>query len=107
MARTGQRRNRVTWNQRTGFTNVNSQAVPAYTPVGDYWARVVPLAGREAIIAQQLRADVTHMIEMLNVGNIKPADQLIWNGRTLEVTSCTPKDEIGIELKIIAVEVVQ
>jgi SPP1 family predicted phage head-tail adaptor len=40
------------------------QDAPAWSTVGTFWAEVRPLAGREAIVAKQLRPEATHTITL-------------------------------------------
>lgn len=84
--------------------------MPTYATQGTYWASVEPLNGREGIVARQLRADVTHMVKMFNVGAIKPKDRFTYKNRTLEVSSVLNVDELDVpsaELNIVCIEVVQ
>ena len=56
------------------------QPVPNYNTVGTYWAEIVPLQGREAIIAKQVYATATHRIRLLWLGynvDVDPVDRLV------------------------------
>jgi head-tail adaptor len=56
------------------------QPVPNYTTVGTFWGELIPLRGREAVIAKQVYAEATHTVNMRWLGsgvNVNPTDRLV------------------------------
>ncbi len=45
------------------------QPVPSYENVGHFWGELIPLGGREAVIAKQIYAEATHTINMRWLGS--------------------------------------
>jgi len=72
------------------------QPVPAWTTVGTFSASVRPLAGREAIVAKQVKAEATHMITMRYLGPtvaIDPTSRLLYGSRVFNVVQVTNVEE--------------
>lgn len=99
---------RVEWQTYT-LANQSGQPVASYQSQGTFWAAVEPLTGREAIIAQQRRADVTHKVTMYRVGAINPQDRLVYKTRIFEIVSVLNLDELNVgsaQLVLTCVEVI-
>lgn len=52
------------------------QPVPNYNSVGTFWGELIPLKGREAIIAKQVYAEATHTVNMRWLGSAVDLDPL-------------------------------
>ncbi len=52
------------------------QPVPSYDDVGAFWGELIPLRGREAVIAKQVYAEATHELRMRWLGNTVDLDPL-------------------------------
>lgn len=78
----------------------------SWADVGTYYAEVVTLSGREAVNAQQLRADASHRVRMRWVGPILPDQQFLWDGRTLHILHVNNVDNRNREYQILCREVV-
>ena len=87
------------------------QPVPAWTTVGTYSAAIRPLSGREAVVAKQIKAEATHMIEMRYNPSISmnPLDQLLYTKlgvtRTFGVVQALNIEEANIEWQVICQEI--
>lgn len=77
------------------------------------WAKVWPLSGRELFQAQQIRADITHRVQMRYFKNatsfrvqpgVKATMRLLLQGRPLYVLSCVDIEERHIELDLMCME---
>jgi SPP1 family predicted phage head-tail adaptor len=75
---------------------------PTLSPitVGTYWADVRPLSGRELAIAQQLRADLSHLVVMRRVGALDATMWLIFNGLQLNIGAVVDVDSRRRELNL-------
>jgi SPP1 family predicted phage head-tail adaptor len=106
--RIGKLRHRVTVQAPSVVKDTLAQDVKSWATVGTFWAEVVPKGGREAVNAQQVRADSNFVVRMRYQGStaITPQCQLIHRGRTLKITSVNDVDERRRELEIACQEVV-
>lgn len=96
--RTGTLRQRVTLQQLPAAETFDSfgQPVQTYQTVGTYWAEVRPLAGQEAYVARQVKAEATHAVTLRYLGSsltINPTDRLICKGRTFGIVEIRNVEE--------------
>lgn len=103
--RSGRLRHRVTLLKPARTTDGYGQVKTSSSPVGTYWAWVRPLRGREAEVARQLRADLTHAVTLRYVGAIGAEDSLLFRGRGLNIRSVIDVDERRREINLLCVEV--
>lgn len=76
--------------QREGGSTFDSrgQVTAATSTLSTVWARVLPLAGKEAITARQNAADATHQVTLRyssDVSALAPAYWAQWGTRRLDV----------------------
>lgn len=88
-------------------TVANDRGIPSKTwaSVGQRWASITPLVGRELEFAKSTHADVTHKITCRYI-DANAKDRITFNGRTLEIISALNTDERNIETVIMAKQVV-
>jgi SPP1 family predicted phage head-tail adaptor len=93
--RAGQLRHRVTLESPVASLDAYRQESRSWATVGTYWAFVRSPEGREAVIARQLRADVTHVVTMRYLGSttLNAECRLVFRGRTLNILSVLNVDE--------------
>jgi SPP1 family predicted phage head-tail adaptor len=80
-------------------------AIPSSAPDGLWAAEVKPLAGREAVVVRQLRAEATHAVTLRYGAPATPRHRLIHRGRVLQVLSSLDVDERRRELALVCKEV--
>lgn len=100
----GEMRYRVSWLKRT-IENVKGTLQPDWETVGTYWAKLVPVSDGESIRDNQVESQRTYEVIMRYVGEIKPQDKLVYNGRTLNISSVINVEELNAEYKLTCVEV--
>lgn len=102
--RAGQLRHYITIQRDTGATSDSyKQHVESWTTLAQVHVGIFPLSGREAEIAKQTQADLTHKIIMRHT-DINPKDRIRWGSRTFNVVSVLNTEERGRELSIMANE---
>lgn len=77
-----------------------------WTDLGEYWAEVVTLSGREAVNAQQVQAGATHRVRMRRVREILPDQRFLFRGKTLNILSVDDVEFRGREYRILCQEAV-
>ncbi len=99
---------RVTITGPAEVPDAYGQLVQAPTTLAVVWALIRTPTGREAITAQQLQAQLTHVIEMRYPGAVtfSPACQITYKGRTFNVISVPNVDERNRRLDVHCTEVV-
>lgn len=103
--RAGRLRHRVTVQSASSSTDSFGQPQPSWASVGTYWANVVPLMGKEAERARQIRADVTHTVQMRIPTAITPEMRLSYDSRTLNIVEVVNIDERNREYRLTCVEI--
>ena len=84
----------------------------AFASIGNAWAQISPLNGRELWAAQQARSSVTHQIMFRGCGSssgfpLKPKDRIEYQGRYFNITAVLNINERGIEYKVMAEESIE
>lgn len=74
--------------QRDTAVGQTGQHIPSYGTIGKYFALVEQVSGDENMNAQQMKGVRHYRVTMrAGVGQLKPSDQLLWNGSILNVKS--------------------
>lgn len=83
------------------------QPIKSYTAVGTYWAEVRPLAGHEAIVAKQVKAEATHAVSMRYLGLtvINPLDRIQLGSRVFGVVSVRNVEERNRRYELLVQEI--
>jgi SPP1 family predicted phage head-tail adaptor len=105
--RSGPLRQRLTIQKCIQTADRYGQMISSWVDAGTYFARVKFLSGRELVNATQVKADVTHQIEMRYIGPIAPTSRLVLNGRPFNIDSINLVDEIKRQYIILAHETVK
>jgi SPP1 family predicted phage head-tail adaptor len=101
-------RHRLTVESLATAADSFGQTTKAPTSLGTFWGNVVPLAGVEPVVGNQVRADVTHSITMRRNASvpITPLNLLVFQGRKFNVVEVLDVGERRRELQIKAREIV-
>jgi SPP1 family predicted phage head-tail adaptor len=70
------------------------------------WARVMPLQGRELLLAQQVNAELTHQVEIRYNSTVTTTHRVILGSRTLEIVSIINEDERNKNMIMLCKELV-
>jgi len=76
------------------------------TPVtfAQAWAKIAPLSGREAWLAQEQQSTTSHKINMRYQSGVTSKMQAAYQGRVFNFTDVRDLDEMHEELEILATE---
>lgn len=84
-ARAGQYRHRVEFQAPTETPDSYGQPVQEWVTYAKRWASVEPMSGRELARAQQVFAEVTHLIECRHVQGLTAKHRVKWGSRIFEL----------------------
>jgi SPP1 family predicted phage head-tail adaptor len=107
----GRMRQRVTLQTLVETTDSYGQRIESWVTQGSYWAFLKSLSGREAVNAQQVKADVTHFLQMRYLGSLLatpgalPSMRILFNGRVFNLSWINNVDERNKTYEILAQEV--
>lgn len=87
MIRPGELRERVTVQVASGTTNALGETVLAWSDSSAVWASVEGVSAREALLAGQQDAAVTHKVRLRYLPELTSRERFAWRGRTLEIVS--------------------
>jgi SPP1 family predicted phage head-tail adaptor len=104
--RAGPKRQRLTIQTCEQMADKYGQMRTTWTDAGTYYASVTFLSGRELVNATQVKADVTHKVEMRYIGPIAPTSRLVLKGRPFNIDSINNVKEINREYVILCHETV-
>lgn len=103
--RIGPLRQRVTLQTLSESADSYGQLQQSWVSAGEYWAQIRPLAGKEAILAAQLRPDATHAVTLrYGVATITPAMRLLFDSRVFNIVSVLNRDERDRALDLLCTE---
>lgn len=98
---------KVTIQQPAEVADDFNQLVPTWTDVATVWANVAPVSGREALVAAQLRAEVSHVVTIGFLGALVPDEtmRLHFGTRFFNIGGVFDVDERNYIYKIYCTEV--
>lgn len=97
-------RHRVTLQRRTVTNDSYGQPIETWSTVGDVWAEIKPLSGRQLETLAEQFEDITHQITLRYSADIDAKDRLVYRDRYFEVLHVINFDERDRELRVMAVE---
>lgn len=100
----GMYRHRVTINEKNVTQNATGEETISWALVGEYWASVEPLLGREFVEMRQAQAEITHRIRMRPQSGLHPAMQAVFDGREMDILSVIEVNERGREMHLMCKE---
>lgn len=84
----GKLRHLVQLQQPVNNTSDSGDLQTGWAAFGDpFWARVVPLSGRDFFSAKQINSDISHRVELRWRPGIQPNMRVLHDGRVLELVS--------------------
>lgn len=102
----GRLRHRVTIQQLVqGVEDGIGGTIDVWQDIGTVWAKVTPLNSREALIAQQLKHDATHQVDLRFRNDIDATMRLVYRGRILNNISIRNRDELNKQIRLLCREV--
>jgi SPP1 family predicted phage head-tail adaptor len=87
MIRPGELRERVTVQVASGTTNALGETVLAWSDSSAVWASVEGVSAREALLAGQQDAAITHKVRLRYLPGLTSRERFAWRGQTLEIVS--------------------
>lgn len=103
--RAGTLKHRVRIEQATeGAADALNEKAVTWSELVTVWGAVLPQNGREFYRAQQVNADVTHLVSIRYRSDVDETNRLVVGNRTLDITSVVNVDEADKELLITCVE---
>lgn len=90
--RTGDLRYRLTLQEKIATRDVIGGEIVAWIDVAMVWGDVDAISGREANIANQLRAVVTLRVVIRRREGVDPTMRVLWNGDPLNIEEVVPPD---------------
>jgi SPP1 family predicted phage head-tail adaptor len=89
----GDLRDRITIRRRTETKNAGGGLDIGWDDFATIWAKVTSLNGREAVIGGVLQGNSYFEITVRYRTDLEVADQILWNGRELNINSS--EDRLG------------
>jgi len=83
----GKLRTRIEVQQNTTTTNDVGETVSSWETVKTRWASIIPLTGREYMLAVFAQADISHTIQMRYFPDIDQSYRLKYGTRIFEIAS--------------------
>lgn len=83
----GRLRERITIQVATETRNAMRETVQEWGTFAERWASVEGISSREALQQGQQMTEITHRIRMRYLDGLKSTMQVLWRGRTLQITS--------------------
>lgn len=83
----GKLRERITVQIASGSTNALGETVLAWSNSSAVWASVEGVSAREALLAGQQEASVTHRLRLRYLPGLTQQMRFSWRSRTLEIVS--------------------
>lgn len=103
----GRLRHRVTVEQVTEAVDSFNEPDETWTTRATRWGEVLPQDGREFFSAQQINAEITHLVRMRYLAGVTPKMRLRLGTRIIKILSVINVEERSRELLISGQEVVQ
>jgi head-tail adaptor len=109
--RLGPLRHRVRVEAPAGTRDAHGNPTNAYSLVGEGWASIESLSGKELYQARQVEARASHRIRMRWLDGLKPTYRIVWNDprgtpRTFGVVHVANPLEVSTEHVLLVEEVV-
>ncbi len=89
----GKLNRRITIQQRTEGLDSYGQPNQSWIDVATVWANIKPIKGRELLIAQSMRSEVTHNIDIRYRTGITAAMRVNYNGRFFNIQAVIDENE--------------
>jgi SPP1 family predicted phage head-tail adaptor len=96
--RAGQLRHRVKIQSKSITKNGFGEDVVTWNDVGTYWCKISPKSGREFTENRSEQAEVTHVLELRDIGTITNVMRAYWptESKTYDILAVIKPDERNI-----------
>ena len=99
----GRLKHRITISRGTRTPTGKGGFTTTWAPVATVWAEVISLNGREAVIANALQGVSSYRITVRwKAGLVTEKDQIVYDGKTLNVRSAVDPDGSRVAWSILA-----
>lgn len=105
--RAGELRHKVKLQEYTILQNTYGEATKVWTTYATVWARIQPLKGNEALLAQQIKAELSHRLTIRYNSSVKAKHRVKFNERIFDVNSVRNLDERNVEQELMVKEAVE
>ena len=102
--RAGELRHRLLHKKRVLTRQSNGSFVETVTNGKTLYGAIRPVNSKEASIFLTARPDITHIITMRYSTGVKPADSMVYDGRTFELGPAIYQEETRIMMQFTAIE---
>ena len=105
--RAGQLRHRVKIQSKSITKNNFGEDVVSWVDVGTYWCRISPKSGREFTENRSEQAEVSHILELRDIGNITQNMRATFpaESKTYDILAVIKPEERNIMYKLLCREV--
>lgn len=97
MIQSGDLRHRIDFQERNEPKGAQGGITPSWTTVASRWAEIVPLAGKELIQAQQIKATISHLIRLRYYPDLTAKLRIVFKERVFGIENVRNIDERNIE----------
>lgn len=104
--RAGQLRHRLALQSNTQTADDYGQLTDSWATYDTVWGSVKPLRGDELLQAQQMYANISHLVRVRYNGSILPTHRISHDSRILEINAILNTDERDRELMLYCTEAV-
>lgn len=101
----GSLRHRLTIQARTAASDGQGGETVTWAARVTVWGLVEPVTGREALMAQQLTAELATVVTLRFRTDVRVTDRIVWGTRVLQIASVQDPDGRREQLRLLCVEV--
>lgn len=101
----GKLRKRVSLQRPSTTFDAHGQEIVTYLTYMTVWASVVPLTGRERVLGEQIKSDVTVQVTIRHVKGVAAKHRVLFGERVLEIDAPLNTDERNRQLVLLCREV--
>ena len=105
--RSNRMRHRIEILEKSVTQNATGEEMITWTGVGDFWASVEPIRGREFVEMKQAQAEISTRIRMRFTDGITPTMRVRYDGRDFEIQAVIHVEEKQRELQLMCSERVE
>jgi SPP1 family predicted phage head-tail adaptor len=92
MEAAGALRDRITIRRRVESRDATGGLDRTWTTLAEIWAQVISINGREEMIGNVLQGISTFQVTIRYRNDLKASDQILWNGRELNVLAAEDRE---------------
>jgi SPP1 family predicted phage head-tail adaptor len=92
MPQAGDLRDRITIKRRVEVRDATGGLDRTWETLAEVWAQVISINGREEVIGNVLQGTSTFQVTIRYRNDLKASDQILWNGRELNVLAAEDRE---------------